>query len=109
MSRRGRGRPLKTEHEQMGQLLWFERLMEEETETLQRQGYRGYKPTKALARVAARLKISESTAWRIAAEMKRQDEQLKASIAVLWREIYGSSLTKNDGTELLTVNSCGAD
>ena len=81
MSKRGRGRPLKTEREQMGQLLWLERILEEEIAALRRQGYRGHRPTKALTRAAARLGISESSAWRLMAEIKRQNEQLSLRIA----------------------------
>jgi hypothetical protein len=44
-----RGRPLKTEHEQMGQILWLERLLEEEVTALLR---RGVKPKKVLIRAA---------------------------------------------------------
>ena len=109
--KRGRGRPPKTEHEQDGQLAWLERLLGEETEALRLQGYRGHKQTKALLRAAARLGISESTAWRIVAEMKQQDElfiQSIASFVAFWQELYGSPRKKNDGTDLLTVNTCGA-
>jgi hypothetical protein len=66
MTRRGRGRPRKTEREHMGQLLWLERLLEEETTALRRQGR---KPTKVLIRAAAKLDMSESSAWRLKAEL----------------------------------------
>ena len=80
MSRRGRGRPPKTEHEQMGQLLWLERLLEEEVTALLQQGRR---PKKALARAAVRLDISRRSAYRLMAEIKRQDERLTVTIASL--------------------------
>jgi len=106
MNKRGRGRPPKTERDHRGELLWLERFLEEETTALRRPGRR---PTKVLIRAAAKLDISESSAWRLLAEMKQQDELFAQSIAsfgVFLRELYGSSLKKDDGTDFLTVLSC---
>ena len=107
--KRGRGRPPKTEHEQMGQVLWFERLLEEEITALLRQGH---KPKKALARAASRLEISKRSAHRLMAEIKRQNERLAVSIAsfgALWRQLERDREEKNSGTDFLAQNSGSAD
>ena len=91
-----RGRPAKTERDAFGEVLWFERLLEQETEALRRGGH--HSPTKALIRAAILLKISERAAWRLKAEMARQDAHLAASIAsfaATWRRVFGDRGKKN--------------
>ena len=109
MSGRRRGRPRKNEHAHMGELLWLERLLEQETAALRQQGHRS--PSKALIRAAILLGISERSAWRLLAEMERENERFTAqvaSFAALWRKTYGSRSEKNDGTDLLAAKSCSA-
>jgi hypothetical protein len=78
MSKRGRGRPPKTERDATGELLWFERFLGEETASL-----RGRKPTKALIRAAIRLGVSERVAWRLLAELRRGEDEVIAAVASL--------------------------
>ena len=109
--KRGRGRPPKTEREQFGQLLWLERMLEEETTALRQQGHKGHKPSKALARAAARLEISERSAWRLVAQLEQQNDSFTASITSfgdLLRELGLDGAKKDNGTDFLAVDSCSA-
>lgn len=101
MSRRRRGRPPKTEHEAFGQLLWFERLFEEEIAAQLGRGLT--KPKKVLQRTAVRLGVSERSAWMLKAEIERENarfEQTIASLQPLLRELRDRLLEKNGGTDL---------
>ena len=84
----------------MGQISWLERLLEEEVTALLR---RGVKPKKALVRAASRLEISRRSAYRLMAEIKRQDERTAAtiaSLAPLLRQLQRDQDKKNDGNRI---------
>lgn len=69
MNKSKRGRLPNTERQNRGDLLWLEeRLAVAKAEMRQR----GIKPKKALARAAADLDMSESKAYALLAQMKRE-------------------------------------
>jgi hypothetical protein len=104
MSRRGRGRPAKTEREYWGEVLWLERLTEEETAALRQAGL---KPKKAQTRAAAMLGISERSARRLLAQARDQTaiDWSKQPLGTFLRDLA----KKNDGTDFLAAFSCGVN
>jgi hypothetical protein len=107
MSRRRRGRPRKSEHDAFGEVLWFERIFEQESMALRRAGR--CVPTQALISAASLLDISERSAWKLKAELDRVNAvDLSVAYGEMLRSLRDRSLEKNDGTELFAVNSCSA-
>jgi hypothetical protein len=108
MTKRRRGRPAKTEHDLTGEILWLEELMQREQTAMLQAGLR---PKKVLLRAAARLDISERSAKRLKAEMKRVDVDLSKTWLGDWlRQLKrDDALKKNSGTDLLALDCCSSD
>ena len=110
MTKRGRGRPRKTEHDHTGDLLWLEEMMAREAEAMRQAGI---KPTKTLIKAAIKLKFSERKAWGLLAEMKQVDVDLSKNLLWLgdWlrQRIADDEAKKKSGTELFAVETCSAD
>jgi hypothetical protein len=106
--KRGKGRPPKTKHDYWGQVLWLERLAEEETATM-RKG--GAKPTKALARAAFLLGISKRSAFRLMAQAREKTtiDWSEQPLGELLRQLQRDLAKKINGTDFLAPLSCSAD
>jgi hypothetical protein len=108
MTKRGRGRPRKTERDHMGDLLWLEEMMAREADAMLRDGL---KPAKTLVQAALKLGMSERKGWSLKAEINQPPIDWSKTPLGDWlrQHLADEEAKKNSGTELFAVDSCSAD